>query len=268
VATPFDKMTVLELKGQLKQSGLPVSGKKAELIQRLKAHAEKQSPDASPTIDSNQLAEEKKLMFACKQCQAKLRIPLSFEGLVKCPNCEMTQAVSDLKPSSQTAFSSISNNQIAVGISITGLVLGIFAIFVALSAFTYEAMCAEEDRTTVEIDGEVYDSCDSEDFLWETTAASRLFNACCIMIPGSMLLTVVGYNMRKDDVKVLTEHQTGLSATEQANFSDTKAARFLQAAAVYFGVGIAAITTILILLVVIFLFIAIYALLDSGSFFA
>ena len=261
-------MTVLELKGQLKQHGLPISGKKAELIERLKAHEEQQEPVDAPTTESNPLPEEKKLMFACQQCQAKLRIPISFEGLVKCPNCELTQAVSDLKPSSQTAFSSISNNQVAVGLSITGLVLGIIAILLALSAFTYEAMCDEEDRTTVEIDGEVYDSCDSDDFLWETTAASRLFNACCIMIPGSMLLTVVGYNMRKDNLAVLTTRQTGLSVTEQADFSDTKAASFLQAAAMYFGVGIAAITTILILLVVIFLCIAIYALLDSGSFFA
>ena len=53
----YDKMTVAELKELLKEAGLPVSGKKADLIARLQDGAEDSAP-AQEEVAEEEVSEE------------------------------------------------------------------------------------------------------------------------------------------------------------------------------------------------------------------
>lgn len=83
VATPQNKpnqevlssFTVVQLKEKLKQKGLPVSGKKEDLIARLK------------TGEVAQKTDEKKI-HNCSNCQQVLKVPVDYEGRIKCPTCD------------------------------------------------------------------------------------------------------------------------------------------------------------------------------------
>jgi hypothetical protein len=70
----FSSLTVLELKVKLKERGLPVSGKKADLIARLNTREEVQ--------------EVEKYIHNCHNCKQKLKIPVGYEGRIKCPSCD------------------------------------------------------------------------------------------------------------------------------------------------------------------------------------
>ena len=72
-------ITVAQLKERLKEKGLPVSGKKAELIARLReGEVEAFVPD-------------EKYDFDCAKCETTLRVPTDYSGGITCPNC-MTKA--------------------------------------------------------------------------------------------------------------------------------------------------------------------------------
>ena len=71
----LSSFTVVELKGKLKQKGLAVSGKKEDLIARLK------------TGEVAQKTDEKKI-HNCSNCQQVLKVPVDYEGRIKCPTCD------------------------------------------------------------------------------------------------------------------------------------------------------------------------------------
>ena len=71
----FYSMTVAQLKEQLKERGLPVSGKKAELIARLR--------------EGEKFVSEEKYEVSCPSCaDVKLRIPVGYTGGARCPDCQ------------------------------------------------------------------------------------------------------------------------------------------------------------------------------------
>lgn len=70
----LSSFTVAQLKDQLKQKGLPVSGKKDELIQRLKGGVEPAK-------------EIEKVTVSCGECGKGLKVPSDYEGRIKCPKC-------------------------------------------------------------------------------------------------------------------------------------------------------------------------------------
>ena len=68
-------MTVAQLKERLKEKGLPVSGKKAELIARLReGEVESFVPDEKYDVN-------------CTKCETTLRVPTDYSGGITCPNC-------------------------------------------------------------------------------------------------------------------------------------------------------------------------------------
>ena len=68
-------MTVAQLKERLKEKGLPVSGKKADLIARLReGEVESFVPD-------------EKYDVGCAKCGTTLRVPTDYSGGITCPNC-------------------------------------------------------------------------------------------------------------------------------------------------------------------------------------
>ena len=68
-------MTVAQLKERLKEKGLPVSGKKAELIARLREG------------ESESFVPDEKYSVACTKCGTTLRVPTDYSGGISCPNC-------------------------------------------------------------------------------------------------------------------------------------------------------------------------------------
>ena len=93
----FDSMTVVELKQRLKQEGLPVSGKKSELISRLEGLEEEfividEEETVKVTINRpTKIPEEKtdgKIETYCRSCRATLRYPSDYSGTLTCPKCK------------------------------------------------------------------------------------------------------------------------------------------------------------------------------------
>ncbi len=93
----FDSMTVVELKQRLKQEGLPVSGKKSELISRLEELEEEfividEEETVNITIKRpTKIPEEKtdgKIETYCRSCRATLRYPSDYSGTLTCPKCK------------------------------------------------------------------------------------------------------------------------------------------------------------------------------------
>ena len=69
-----DDSTVNELKEKLREVGLPVSGKKADLVVRLTEYYEKSA--------------WKKSTAECVECRATLRFPADYSGKIQCPRCK------------------------------------------------------------------------------------------------------------------------------------------------------------------------------------
>ena len=69
-----DDFTVNELKEKLREVGLPVSGKKADLVVRLTEYYEKSA--------------WKKSTAECVECRATLRFPSDYSGEIQCPRCK------------------------------------------------------------------------------------------------------------------------------------------------------------------------------------
>lgn len=129
------------------------------------------------------------------------------------------------------------------------------AIVVFFNAFNFDSLCPEDGRSTTMIDGEEVITCNNDDrMLWEQQWVKQVFYACCLIVPGSLLLTVTGYNLRKKKSRFGT-----LSSELEANnppdsLSETKVVKALQAAAMFFGIGISSIVAIIgIALLVLFI---------------
>ena len=68
-----DDLTVNELKEKLREVGLPVSGKKADLIVRLSEH-QQESGEVKSTAE-------------CVECGAIMGFPSDYTGKIRCPKC-------------------------------------------------------------------------------------------------------------------------------------------------------------------------------------
>lgn len=293
----YDGLTVAQLKDKLREQGLPVSGNKSALIERLHAAeadgssvqsdtatADAQAPPASVEVANSeshaytQIDDSPKHTFPCRLCGAMLGVPTGFGGKVRCPSCKTQQPVGRASGQGGDMPFGWTPNQVSVGLSFTGVLVGMLAIVVFFSAFAYEVVCPPESRSETVIDGETSPSCDGP--MWGGTL-ERLFYACCLMVPGSLILTSWGQSMRRANERLsLASAETnanltsegspsgGSSATPSGRLSDTAAVGILQRLAKWFGVGLSTLTVLLIVLAVSFVFFALWALLSGGSFFA
>jgi len=252
----LEKLTVVELKSILKERGLTTSGTKKVLIQRLES-ADSKKPEV-------------KVEFECIHCSSRLRIPKSYNGKIKCPSCSNEQEISGSKLKEELSMDLIINKiknldqqQISLAISLIGIIFAFFAIIIFFSAFSYDAMCTEEDQGTITIDGEEFDSCDSSGVIWETGTAKRIFNACCILVPISSLLTVSGFLMRKEskvknvpEVTMLKPDNLGRYSIEDSknqNHDDSNMSKIIQIGGMGIGVSLGVITIVLGILLLVFI---------------
>lgn len=291
----FDELTVAQLKDKLREQNLPVSGNKSALIERLQAADEHGSAVQSDTATADakgapasvevgssesrpntQTEVRSKHTFPCRLCGAMLGVPAGFEGEVRCPSCKTQQPVGRASGQGGDMPFGWTPNQVSVGLSFTGVLVGMLAIVVFFSAFGYEVACPPESRGETVIDGETYPTCDGP--MWGGTL-ERLFYACCLMVPGSLFLTSWGQSMRRANERLslasaenndnFTSEGSpagGSSSTPSGRLSDTAAMGILQRLAKWFGVGLSTLTVLLIVLAVSFLFFALWALLSGGSF--
>ena len=249
----LEKLKVVKLKSILKERGLTTSGTKKVLIQRLESADSKKS--------------EVKVEFECIHCSSRLRIPKSYNGKIKCPTCSNEQEVSGSKLKEDFSMDLIINKiknlnqqQVSLAISLIGIVFAFFAIVIFFSAFSYDAMCNEEDQGTITIDGEEFDSCDSSGFIWETRTADRIFNACCILVPISSLLTVSGFLMRKESkvksipgLTILKPDNLRKNSIGDSNHDDSNMSKIIQIGGMGIGVSLGIITIILGILLLVFI---------------
>ena len=297
---PFSKyndLTIVELKEILKSKNLPVSGTKSVLIDRLEDH------DVVENSKENTAVSEKKVKFKCVQCDTKLKIPKSYNGKIKCPVCSFEQEINGEKindvtdwgdlvisdifsfftTGAQISFQkikSLDSKKVSLGISISAAILMIIAILTFSSAFTYESMCPEENRGTAIIDGEEYPSCEGASW-GETETADKLFTSCCILLPLSLTLAIVGYSVRKEEddrLKVsdpLKNQVKGKFIVNTSNKNNTKnntlidnTTKVIQFSILGVSITLSVLTIVGTILIIIFFILAIYSLLSSGSFFA
>ena len=294
MSKPFSKyndLTVAELKEKLKSKNLPVSGTKNILIERLEENDVLEKKE-NPTIS------KKKIKFKCAQCATKLKIPKSYNGRIKCPVCSFEQEVNgekinhltfafdedlDISNITQIIFQKIKSldpKKVSLALSISAAILMIIAILTFFSAFTYESMCPEENRGTTIIEGEEYLSCDGASW-GETETVNKLFTSCCILLPLSLTLAIVGYSTRKefdnrlsvsDPLKNQAEGEFTVDTSNKDiaknNTLIDKSTKAIQFSILGLSVGLSILTIVLTILIIIFFVWAIYLLLSSGSWFA
>ena len=297
---PFSKynhLKVNELKELLKKNNLPISGTKKDLVNRLEEN------DSIKNLKENTIGSGKKVIFKCEQCSTKLKIPKSYNGNIKCPVCSFEQELNGENIKGFTSFDeldtsnilsffvsvaqiinqkvkSLDSKKVSLIFSVSSAILILISIITFFSAFSYEAMCQEEYRSTVMIDGEEVLSCNGGNWL-ETEFASKLFNACCIFLPLSLTLAIIGYGARKEyderlsisdptknnqDGKFILELQN--TEKEKGNTLIDKTTKVFQFSILGFSFGLTALTIVGIILITIFFIAAIYAILSSGSLFA
>ena len=281
MASDYDGQTVAELKEVLRQRGLPVSGAKGVLVARLEEDDARASSEATPSETSTEhttspdavQSNEDKHHFGCRVCGVTLAVPVGYTGDVECPACRTRQPVGRVATSEERYPFDLTRNQWSLAVSIAGVAVGLLAIFVFFSAFSYEVMCPEEARGEVVQDGQTYKSCDGG--TWGPTL-NRLFVSCCLMVPFAASLTQAGLSLRRPQVQIQQRMQSvgGSSSTpaeastsqSQRQFTDSPSAELLQRIAKWFGVGLTAASTLLVLVGAAVVVLLIYLLLTTSVF--
>ena len=195
----------------------------------------------------------------CPHCEEEIELGDGIYGLFECPFCnedfEYESPIPEFQSANFSFPTTVSQNNVSIVVSILGVILGVLAIVVFFNAFNFDSLCPEDGRSTTMIDGEEVITCNNDDrMLWEQQWVRQVFYACCLIVPGSLLLTVTGYNLRKKKSRFGT-----LSSELEANnppdsLSETKVVKALQAAAMFFGIGISSIVAIIgIALLVLFI---------------
>ena len=241
--------------------------------------------------------------ICCPQCKQILNIPSNYTGIVSCPPCkeeinlnnglisteDLSDQISNLsystKPNDEVKSyddSSEENlvlpygiklDQLSLGVSAVGVIIGFLAIYLFLSAFTMDAWCPEEDQSETIREGETVITCQSSE-MWNGTI-NRLFFSCCLFVPLSTFFTSVGIKLRKSRNNVVLsteiEHNSQTTVKDDSsskNFSESSLAVSLQSTAKWFGIGLMLFVAIITVLLVVLLIIVLNEILSSDGFFA
>ena len=151
--------------------------------------------------------------------------------------------------------------QASLGLSTLGGVIGLIAVYVFMTSFTLEAWCPEENQSEITVDGETVISCEGAG-MWNGIL-TRLFLACCIFAPLSMLLATAGVVLRK-----ARSRSVDLEGERSEDSLESGITPMLQSMAQWFGVGLTGIAIILTVAITAFVLLALYAVFSSGSLFS
>jgi DNA-directed RNA polymerase subunit RPC12/RpoP len=256
MASEYDGFTVPQLKEMCRERNLPVSGTKNILLQRLSEADDTQQPPKSihlnleeeniPTSDkTNAKTSAPMTEVKCVQCGSKLRVPVGYEGMISCPSCSKKQDASGRKPSN--AVPEYTREQKGLAFLVFGILIAIFA----LGLFFIQPFAAGCETTSQFPESDMaYQDCLGARY--STTS----FASCCLILPFGFFIASFGYNLLQPQAQP-TQLLTGAPnhPAEQVLIPPKSAlVKAVEATAIGYGYGIAALLTMAVLFVA-FLFI-------------
>ena len=283
----FDALTVAELKEALRERGLPVSGRKADLIERLtsadspfsatSSSASTSGLDASEAAVPPSAVQAGTIEVACASCGQHLSLPASHQGRFQCPTCGLEQTLSTAAaptpapvhdPMAVLSERYADARTTSTRLNIAGIVVGVLAVvvfFAGVAQFGPDP----EDCTEIEYQGETALSCSGGDTIFEQTGAwNTLGVACCLLVPLALALPVVAQAIRPP---ALVTHQAsyGSQGGSQENHPqptvewDSPVQRAIGAVSLLFG-GSLVLGTVALALVILALIVLLIMALAGG----
>ncbi len=203
MASDYEGKTVIQLKGMCRENGLPVSGTKKVLIDRLtKADESHKATPPSSQIIRQVVPKKKTIEIQCLKCQTILRVPADYEGMISCPSCLTKQSV--LRPGTDDTSPQIESNthlrneeftfgltkqQFSIGMMIVGVGVILLGIWLALMEWNLWFSC--ESWFGAAVGGGDYDSMGCG----QGTFFPTMFTSCCLLVPLGFFLATYGYNL-------------------------------------------------------------------------
>ncbi len=280
----YEAMTVAELKDALRAKGLPVSGRKAELVERLLATnpaANSSTTSITPPLSESPAADAAApipmpmgtIEVDCGSCGQRLSLPASHTGRFQCPSCGTEQDMAAASPAKRDPMEALSDQYasartLAMRLNIAGIAVGVLAILVFMGGLG-QLGPDPENCTEIEMDGEMVMSCTGGGFLENPEALNFVGVACCLLVPIAIILPVIAQAVRPPP---LVTHQpthaqhgvAGSSDTEAVVEWDTPLQRLVGAVSLLFGGSLVLATVVLAIGVVVLFVLALMALGSMG----
>ena len=281
----YEAMTVAELKDALRAKGLPVSGRKAELVERLLATnpaANSNTTSITPPLSESPAADAAApapmpmgtIEVDCGSCGQRLSLPASHTGRFQCPTCGSEQDLAAAAPVKEGPLEALSDRYdsartLAMRLNIAGIAVGVLAILVFFSAVSQFGP-DPEDCTEMEYEGETVLSCTGSGTVFDETGAwSTLGVSCCLLVPLAISLPLIAQAVRPPP---LVTHQpthaqhgvAGSTDTEAVVEWDTPLQRLVGAVSLLFGGSLVLATVVLAIGVVVLFVLALMALGSMG----
>ena len=280
----YEAMTVAELKEALRSKGLPVSGRKAELIERLRATGF--TADSGTTRIKPPLSESPSVGTAaptpmpmgtievdCSSCGQRLSLPASHRGRFQCPSCGSEQDLAAAAPATEDPMEALSDRYdsartLAMRLNIAGIAVGVLAILVFMGGLG-QLGPDPDNCTEIEMDGEMVMSCSGGGFIENPEALNFVGVACCVLVPLAISLPFIAQAVRPPP---LVRHQathgqhgaSGQHEGEEVVEWDSPIQRLVGAVSLLFGGSLVLATVVLAIGVVVLFVLALMALGSMG----
>ena len=280
----YEAMTVAELKEALRSKGLPVSGRKAELIERLRATGF--TADSGTTRITPPLSESPSVGTAaptpmpmgtievdCSSCGQRLSLPASHRGRFQCPSCGSEQDLAAAAPVKEDQMEALSDRYdsartLAMRLNIAGIAVGVLAILVFMGGLG-QLGPDPDNCTEIEMDGEMVMSCSGGGFIENPEALNFVGVACCVLVPLAISLPLIAQAVRPPP---LVRHQathgqhgaSGQHEGEEVVEWDSPIQRLVGAVSLLFGGSLVLATVVLAIGVVVLFVLALMALGSMG----
>ena len=281
----YEAMTVAELKDALRAKGLPVSGRKAELVERLLATnpaANSSTTSITPPLSESPAADAAApapmpmgtIEVDCGSCGQRLSLPASHTGRFQCPSCGTEQDMAAASPAKRDPMEALSDQYasartLAMRLNIAGIAVGVLAILVFFSAVSQFGP-DPEDCTEMEYEGETVLSCEGSGTVFDESGAwSTLGVACCVLVPLAVSFPLIAQAVRPPP---LVKHQvthgqhdaSGQHEAEAVVEWDSPLQRLVGAVSLLFGGSLVLATVVLAIGVVVLFVLALMALGSMG----
>lgn len=284
MASGYEGKTVIQLKGLCRENGLPLSGTKSVLIDRLLDFDQsKSSPPSSVQLSgsteegdplgNSEPAPTEMNEISCVKCGTILRVPTIYEGMISCPSCSTRQDASgkaepsnsdsistDAGPSKTQPVDGLTSQQISILMMVLGVGVSLLAIWFALSEWNLWWNCEVSYSRPANYE---------EMGCGQNTFLNTMFTSCCLLLPIGFFLASFGYNYGQNQ-EVTPQIHTGavpyaaptgqfqghmpnqqpvpLPVNQQGAFG-----KAVQSTAVGLGVGVASVATIALAVVALFI---------------
>ena len=279
-----EAMTVAELKDALRAKGLPVSGRKAELVERLltaSSTADEAGTTVTPPLSDPSPAAAATPSSApmgtvevdCGSCGQRLSLPASHTGRFQCPSCGTEQDMAAASPAKQDPMEALSDQfasarTLTMRLNVAGIAVGVLAILVFMGGLG-QLGPDPENCTEIDMDGEMVMSCSGGGFMENPEALNYVGVACCLLVPIAIILPVVAQALRPPPLVTHqpTHAQHGVAGSTDAEAVvewDTPLQRLVGAVSLLFGGSLVLATVVLAIGVVVLFVLALMALGSMG----